>query len=162
MTEVETLWTEYRAALRRFIRRRVADESSADDLLQDIFLKIHAGIGTLKDHRRVRGWLYQVARNAIIDHYRSRREMEALPEDLATPPKSDRRAPTELSECVRPMIESLQEPYRGALILSELEGLTQKEVGKKQGVSLSGAKSRVQRGRKMLKEMILSCCQGIR
>jgi RNA polymerase sigma-70 factor (ECF subfamily) len=158
MTEVEKLWEDYRAALRRFIRRRVADESSADDILQDIFLKIHAKIGALKDHRRIRGWFYRVARNAVIDHYRGRRGTEILPEEIAMPLKSDRRALTELSECVRPMIERLPEPYREALILSELEGVTQKEVGKKQGVSLSGAKSRVQRGRAKLKEMMLACC----
>jgi RNA polymerase sigma-70 factor (ECF subfamily) len=158
MTEVEKLWEDYRAALRQFIRRRVADESSADDLLQDLFLKIHAKIGTLKDRRRIRGWLYQVARNAIIDHYRRRRDTEAIPEEFAIPSKSDRRALTELAECVRPMIERLPESYREALILSELDGLTQENVGKKLGISLSGAKSRVQRGRKMLKEMIWSCC----
>ena len=159
MTEVEKLWSEYRAALRRFIRRRVTDESSVDDLLQEIFLRIHSKIGTLKDRRRVRGWLYQVARNAIVDHYRRRRGTEALPEEFAAPPKSDREALTELAECVRPMIERLPEPYRDALILSELKGLTQKEVGKKQGVSLSGAKSRVQRGREKLKEMMMACCR---
>jgi RNA polymerase sigma-70 factor (ECF subfamily) len=158
MTEVEKLWAEYRAALRRFIRKRISDEASVDDLLQDVFLKIHAKIGTLKDRRQIRGWLYQVARNAIIDHYRGRGRTEALPEEIAIPSKSDRLALTELAECVRPMIERLPEPYREALILSELEGLTQKEVGKKQGVSLSGAKSRVQRGREKLKEMMMACC----
>jgi RNA polymerase sigma-70 factor, ECF subfamily len=57
------------------------------------------------------------------------------------------------------MIQLLPENYREAVILSELKGLTQKEVARLQGTSLSGAKSRVQRGRSLLKNMLAECCR---
>ncbi len=57
------------------------------------------------------------------------------------------------------MIQRLPETYREAVILSEIKGLTQKEVAQMQGTSLSGAKSRVQRGRALLKEMLADCCR---
>jgi len=156
--DIETLWKEYHASLRRFIQKRVSEESAADDLLQDVFLKVHSKIDTLKESRRVRSWLYQIARNTIIDYYRSRKPMEELPEGLSQSEKDDRRALKDLAGCVRPMIETLSEPYRGALVLSELEGLAQKEIGEKQEISLAGAKSRIRRGRRKLKELMLECC----
>jgi RNA polymerase sigma-70 factor (ECF subfamily) len=155
---IEALWKEYNAALRRFIQRRISDESVIDDLLQDIFVKVHSRINTLKEGSRVRSWLYQIARNTIIDYYRSRRPTEELPEGLSHSEKDDRRALKELADCVRPMIDTLPEPYREALILSELQGLTQRQVSEKQEITLAGAKSRVQRGRRKLKDLMLECC----
>jgi RNA polymerase sigma-70 factor (ECF subfamily) len=156
--DIEALWKEYHTALRRFIRKRVSEESAVEDLLHDIYIKIHSRIDTLKDSSRVRSWLYQITRNTIIDFYRNHKPMQELPEGLSDSEQDVGRAAKELSECVRPMIERISEPYREALILSELQGLTQKEVGEKQGISLPGAKSRVQRGRKKLKELMLECC----
>ena len=158
MKDVEKLWKEYHAALRRFIQRRIGDESTADDILQDVFLKTHSRIGTLKDERRIQGWLYQITRNTIIDYYRSHKRMEELPEEISNPEPGDDRVLTELEACVRPMIERLPQPYRKALILSELEGFTQKEIAEKQAISLSGAKSRLQRGREKLKGLMMECC----
>lgn len=158
MADTAQIWETYRVGLRRFIQRRVSDPSTVDDILQDVFLKIHSRIQTLKDTARLRGWLYRIARNTIIDHYRNRIGASPLPTDLPGPPSEDRRALQELAECVRPMIERLSEPYREAVALSELEGLTQGQIAKRQGLSLPGVKSRVQRGRKKLKEMILDCC----
>jgi len=70
MTDIETIWEEYHNKLRRFIVSRVADASTADDLLQEVFVKIHQRIGTLEDDARIQGWLYQVTRNAVIDYFR--------------------------------------------------------------------------------------------
>lgn len=158
MTDVERLWKEYHAALRRFIQRRIADESTVDDVLQDVFVKIHSRIGALKDNRRVQSWLYRIARNTIIDYYRSHKRMDELPEEISNPEPDDHRVLIELEACVRPMLERLSKPYREALILSELQGFTQKQIAEKQAISLSGAKSRVQRGREKLKEMMMECC----
>lgn len=156
--DVEKLWKNYHAALRRFIQNRISDESAIDDLLQDIFVKVHSRIDTLKDSTRVRSWLYQITRNTIIDYYRSHKRMDQLPEGLSDSEKDERQALKELAGCVRPMIERLPEPYHEALILSELQGLSQKDIAEKQGISLPGAKSRVQRGRRKLKELMLECC----
>ena len=158
MKGIETIWKEYHGQLHHFIAGRVRDPSIADDLLQEVFVKVHQGIGTLEDESRLPSWLYQVTRNALIDHFRRQRPLESIPEETAIPEPSQNSALAELAECLRPMVESLPEDYRQAVALSELEGLTQKEAAARLGLSLSGAKSRVQRGRAKLKEMMLDCC----
>ena len=158
MISTEKIWREYNDTLRRFIERRVGDKSVVDDILQEVFMKIHSGLDTLKDGTRLQSWLYQITRNAIIDYYRSRRPTEELPEQVSISETDDNKVLPELAECVRIMIEELPDTYREAVILSELEGLTQKRVAKKLSLSLSGTKSRVQRGRKKLKEILMDCC----
>ncbi len=156
----ETIWGDYQAKLRTFINKRVYDRAATDDILQDVFLKMHTRLDSLKEKPKLHSWLYQITRNAIIDYYRSKKSSEALPEWLSQG-QSDPigQARQELSECLLPMIERLSPQYREAIILSEIKGMTQKEVSETQGISLSGAKSRVQRGRALLKEMLLDCCQ---
>ena len=93
-----------------------------------------------------KSWLYQITRNAVIDYFRSQRPIEDIPEEASIPETSQNTALMELAECIRPMVERLPQRHREAMVLSELEGLTQKEVSERLGISLSGAKSRVQRG----------------
>ena len=146
--------------LRAFIKSKITDDTATDDTLQNVFLKMHTGLASLKDETKLKSWLYQIARNAIIDHFRSQKPFVDIPEWLPQP-ESDpgEKVTQELSECLQPMIQLLPENYREAVILSELRGLTQKEVAKVQGTSLSGAKSRVQRGRALLKNMLAECCR---
>lgn len=162
VTTTEQAWEAFHTPLYRFIRRRVADEAAAEDLLQDVFLKIHQHGHSLKDTRRLESWMYQITRNLIIDYYRSHRHVltsldttEALdlPEEL---PDDD--LVSELLPCIRAMVLMLPEQDRQALILTEYQGLTQKELGERLGLSLSGAKSRVQRAREKLKQELLACC----
>src|SRR5437016_14064942 len=117
MTDIERLWKGYHAALRRFIQRRIADDPTADDILQDVFVKSHSRIGTLKDDNRVQSWLYRIARNTIIDYYRRHKRMDDLPEEISNPEPDDDRVLMELEACVRPIMERLSKPYREALIL---------------------------------------------
>lgn len=161
-TTTEQAWETFHAPLYQFIRRRVADEATAEDLLQDVFLKIHQHGSSLKDARRLESWIYQITRNLIIDHYRSQRqpmtsldagEVLDLPEDL---PDDD--IVNELLPCVRAMVLMLPDQDRQALVLTEYQGLTQKELGERLGLSFSGAKSRVQRAREKLKQQLLACC----
>ena len=160
MNRLEQIWKEYHAGLHNFIQSRVGDAATADDILQEVFLRIHTRIDSLKENSKIQSWIYQIARNAIIDHYRAHKSMEELPEMLTTPePEPGDQATREIATCIIPMVQSLPEHYRQAIMLSEIEGWTQKEVARKQGVSLSGAKSRIQRGRSMIKEMLLDCCR---
>jgi RNA polymerase sigma-70 factor, ECF subfamily len=161
-TTTEQAWEAFHAPLYQFIRRRVADDAAAEDLLQDVFLKIHQHGNSLKDTRRLESWIYQITRNLLIDHYRSHRqpltsldagEVPDLPEDL---PDDD--IVGELLPCVRAMVLALPDQDRQALILTEYQGLTQKEFGERLGLSFSGAKSRVQRARERLKQELLACC----
>lgn len=155
----EDVWETFNSRLRLFIRRRVPDEQSADDILQDIFLKIHTHIDTLKNEQKMQSWVYQIARNVIADHYRAQ-TVQIDPSDL---PAAEIELPGEdvvagLLPSLRLMVDALPPHYRAALILTEYEGLTQKELADALGISLSGAKSRVQRAREKLKQMLLNCC----
>ncbi|MFW2374067.1 MAG: RNA polymerase sigma factor SigZ [Gammaproteobacteria bacterium] len=159
MEVTENIWHEYHVKLAAFIRSRVS-EDLVDDLLQDVFIKIHAGIDSLKEGAKLESWLYQITRNTIIDHYRSRRLSEELPDWIEQPqPEQEEVIRRELSSCLEPMIKELPDKYRKAIQMSEMENKTQKEVAEHEGISLSGAKSRVQRGRILLKTMLDDCCQ---
>lgn len=138
----EEIWKIYHERLGGFIRSRVGDAHIADDILQEVFLRIHLSIDTLEDCGKIQGWVYQITRNAIIDHYRARHKMGELPEELAaTEPELSDKARDDINACVVPMIEALPDTYREALMLSEIEGRTQKEVAERQSLSVSGAKS---------------------
>ena len=155
---LEAIWTGFAGRLKQFIRARVSDDASADDILQDVFLKIHSRLGTLEDPAKLEGWIYLITRNAIIDFYRTRKPTSEISETLpAEAPENDVDL-DQLKTAFRRMIQNLPEPYRQALVFTEFEGLTQKELAEKLGISISGAKSRVQRGRAQLKEMLHACC----
>lgn len=167
----QEIWQQIHAGLRAFIAKRVANEAEADDIAQDVWIKMQRGLDGLKDQKRLIPWIYQIARRAIIDHYRApgrRREMSAgLAADLEAYGSSrtmqvssedSGQLHTELAGCLRPMIERLSGEYRQAVVLVDLEGLTHQEAAAQLGLSLSGMKSRVQRGRRQLKEMLEACC----
>ncbi|HEU0006805.1 MAG TPA: RNA polymerase sigma factor SigZ [Terriglobia bacterium] len=157
-TSTERIWNEHADQLRGFIYRRIPDPSVVDDLVQDVFLKVQSKVATLKDETRLQSWLYQITRNTIIDHFRGQKPEQELPETLDLPEAEPSRALEELAECVRPMMDVLPEEYRLPLLLSDLEGLPQKEVAERLGLSVSAAKSRVQRGRERLKSAFTKCC----
>ena len=160
MDTSEKIWLDYHSRLRSFIKSRISDATATDDILQNVFLKMQTGLDTLRDETRIKSWLYQIARNAIVDYFRSQKPSIDIPDWLQQPETDPgEKATQELSECLHSMIQLLPENYREAVILSELKGLTQKEVAKVQGTSLSGAKSRVQRGRALLKTMLNDCCR---
>jgi RNA polymerase sigma-70 factor (ECF subfamily) len=160
MNTSEKVWQEYHSRLRAFIKSRVSDDAAADDILQNVFLKMHTGLASLKDATKLQSWLYQIARNAVIDYFRSQKPTVEFPDQLLqSETDPGEKATQELSDCLQPMIQRLPETYREAVILSEIKGLTQKEVAQMQGISLSGTKSRVQRGRALLKEMLADCCR---
>ena len=168
---VHERWQQIHNGLRAFIAKRVVHEAEADDIVQDVWLKMQRGLDGLKDQRRLVSWIYQIARHAIIDHYRARGRQPDLPAGLvseleivhaaALPAESSEKSDelrAELAGCLRPMIEQLPNDYRQALTLVDLEGLAQKEAAALLGLSVSGMKSRVQRGRRQLKGMLEACC----
>lgn len=170
---VTEVWQQVRAGLRLFIAKRVTNETDVDDILQEVFLRIHRRINSLKDPRRVVSWVYQITRRAVIDHYRAQghrrevlaglgTEVEAVGMGSATPfvsrSSNSVELRSELSGCLRPLIKRLAKEYGEALALVELQGLTQHAAAERLGLSLSGMKSRIQRGRKQLKQMLDDCC----
>ena len=162
--ETEVIWREFHDRLRAFVSRRVSQPADVEDVLQEVFIRIHRGLDSIQQRDRLPAWVFQVTRNAIIDHYRSGAvRPETAPEEIDTPSPvargEDLQGLAELSTCIEPMIAALPEVYRDAIRITELEGLTQIEAARRSGVGLSGMKSRVQRARRQLKTMLEQCCR---
>jgi RNA polymerase sigma-70 factor (ECF subfamily) len=165
--QVENIWNEFNDKLRGFISKRVENDMAAEDILQEVFLKIHAKVGDLRDVSKMQSWIYAITRNAITDYYRSRKIysrhqqelngqfFDTLPEIEASTAED---AAQRIAGSLKGMIGLLPEKYSEALLLTVYHGMSQVELAKKLGISLSGAKSRVQRGRQLLKEMLEKCC----
>jgi RNA polymerase sigma-70 factor (ECF subfamily) len=157
-TDIEGIWRDFSERLGAFIRSRVRDAAAADDIRQEVFAKMQHRLGQLRDFSKVESWLHQIARNAIADHFRALRETVELPEDIKAQTPADNTRDG-LQAALRRMVDALPAPYREAVTLAELDGLTQQAVAKRLGLSLSGAKSRIQRGRALLKGMLTECCR---
>lgn len=152
-------WNEVAARLRPFIARRLSSPSDVDDVLQDVLLRMHRGIATLGEDERFGAWAYRIARNAVIDHQR-RQSVR-----IAPPPGIDPEmaSPVDITEELAPylafFVARLPSPYREAITLVELEGMSQVAAAGMLGISISGMKSRVQRGRAKLREQLEACCE---
>ncbi len=157
--DIEKIYTEFRDPLKAFISKRVSDRFSAEDLLHDVFLRIHNQIGSLKEREKLAPWIYRIARNAIIDSFRKQREFVEPSDDLISLEQSGISDISEkLAPVVRGMVDKLPGKYREALLLADFKGIKQAEVAEKLGISLSAVKSRVQRARGLLKDLLLRCC----
>jgi RNA polymerase sigma-70 factor (ECF subfamily) len=161
--DMRCAYRELEERLRPFVARRVSTPDEVDDVVQDVFLRMHRSLAHLRDEERFGPWVYQVARSAIAEHRRARARHPLPagdPVQPEPPPEDDDRAvEQELATYVAPFVARLPSPYREALTLTELEGLTQKEAADMLGVSLSGMKSRVQRGRERLRALLEDCCE---
>jgi RNA polymerase sigma-70 factor, ECF subfamily len=155
-------WRALEARLRPFVAKRVR-EADVDDVVQEVLLRIQRGLPSLRDDQRFGPWVYQVARRAVIDHLRftmrhSRATSESPETEYHQGDVDDRLVEQEVAMYAAFFVSMLPSPYREALTLTELEGLTQKEAAEMLGISLSGMKSRVQRGRQKLRAALEDCC----
>ncbi len=159
-TTTDHLWREFRDRLKRFILKSVQNSQDAEDILQEVFLRIHRHLHTVRDRTKLTAWIYQVTRNAIVDHVRHKK-VPVEPLEHASRMISKPTAQTlnrEIVACLKPMIQSLPAIYRKALDLADLKGMTQQQTADALGLSLPGVKSRIQRARQRLKAMLLDCC----
>ncbi len=149
-----TTLTTIREELKAFIFRKVRDKALAEDIVQDVFLKVHDKAKQLKDPSKIAAWIYQITRNTVTDYFRHQSK-SVNPVDLDW--ESD---PEDFNDCVafclNELIKTLPHKYREALELTEQENLSQLDLASRLGISYSGAKSRVQRARVMLKEKMES------
>lgn len=158
--ETERLWGEFAAQLGGFLRARVGTEAEAEDLRQEVFLKLQRQLEAGHTIHDWGAWLYRTARNAVTDHYRTRKPGEPLDESLPEEAKAGADADlAPLMASFRRMIHALPDGYREAVLLADIEELPHKEVAERLGLSLSATKSRVQRGRAMLRESLDACCR---
>ena len=164
---------ELHARLRAFVGRRINDPHAADDVAQEVLLRLHRSLGELRADDRLDAFAYRIARNAVIDHYRSRARVKeaVLPpadviahieaEDGGSEWPGGHRERQELARCLEPIVQRLPDPYREALTLTDLGDLTQAEAAERAGVTVPGMKSRVQRARAQLHEQLTSCCDVV-
>lgn len=164
MTEVsrniiEKSWEEFSSQLLGFIITKIHHKEDAEDILQDVFLKSVQNIGKLKEDTNLNAWLYTVTRNAINDYFRKKNGKinEPLKNELFSEEKE--WSIQDNFCCLEPHINELPEKYKEVILLSEIEGLKHQEIAQKLNVSLSAIKSRVVRGREILKGKFVKCCQ---
>ncbi|MCB0278923.1 MAG: RNA polymerase sigma factor SigZ [Calditrichaeota bacterium] len=156
----EEIWRDYHKRLHAYIFSYVKDREIANDILQDVFVKIHHSLDKLNDLSRLQSWLYRITKHTIIDHHRSQRFFDEISDDLLI--EDDAEEQTDLKQLigdwVRSAADQLSPEYRDVIIQSEFNHVPQTEIAKQSGISYSGIKSRIQRGREKIKDMILDCC----
>lgn len=171
---VEAVWQEFHSRLYNFVLKQVNNPADAEDIVQEVFLRIHRGLDGLRVTSSLKSWMFQISRNVIIDYYRSpSRRLETSIDTLAESvlnrwvdettdstslSGNSQKAYQEIANCLDPMIGQLPELYREAVLQVEIDGMTQIAVAKNLGLSISAIKSRVQRGRKKLKQLLEECC----
>mgnify|MGYP000023508725 CR=1 FL=1 len=154
----EKIWNEFNRQLLGFIKTKVNNQTIAEDILQDVFIKIHLKSDSLTEKSKLQSWLYQITRNTIIDYYRKKKlpiidELSnEIPEDI------EHKSMLDFCNCLVPFVEQLPSKYKDAILKTELGNLSQKEYAKELGISYSTLKSRVQRGKIELKKSFISCC----
>lgn len=154
------VWEALASDLLGWFRRRGCSPELAEDLRQETFLRVHRHLPELRQGERLAPWVYRIARNVLVDHGRRRRPEDPLDDDTSAPTPQDDRGPDQLVASWLPMmIDSLPEPMATALRRVELEGWSQAQLAEAEGLSASGARSRVQRGRRMLRERLDACCE---
>lgn len=145
-------WTQIRDELTRFVYKRVKDKAVAEDIVHDVLLKIYAKAGQLKESDKILAWIYQVTRNTVNDYFRSQsRTLDVRELDFDSDPKDFNDC---VAFCLSTLIKTLPQKYREALELTEHHNLSQLELADRLGLSYSGAKSRVQRARTLLKQKL--------
>lgn len=155
----ERIWQEYRKDLLQFLIARTHDPDLARELVQETLIKAYESRNTLSDLNKLKPWLFAIARNKLVDHYRNAGRFEPFQEGLHDREAVEEKQEDEnISGCLAALVRGLPAIYRDAVLLSDLQGQKQKYIADHLGLSLSGAKSRVQRGRAMLKERLFSCC----
>jgi RNA polymerase sigma-70 factor (ECF subfamily) len=158
-------WKELESRLRPYVARRLATSADVDDVLQEIFVKLHQGLAALRDGERFGAWVYRIARSVLVDRSRSllRHPTVALPAEVDaladSTPEDDEHLQVDLASCMAGFVSRLPAAFRSAVTLTELQGLSQKEAAEMLGLSVSGVKSRVQRGRDKLRAMLDDCCR---
>lgn len=152
-------WENHKKQLKRYIDKQIDDHALVEDILQEVYIKASSNLQQLKVKGSIKSWLYSITKNTIMDYYRNRTIYEELsediPEEIKDPIDENHKM---LASCIKPLIQELPEKYQIPLELAELEGMSQQNIANKLGLSLSGAKSRIQRGRKKLHEIMLTHC----
>ncbi len=151
------VWRDHKNSLERFILSKVKRPEETDDILQEVFVKIHSNLHLLKDESRLISWVFAIARNEIHNHFRKQRTLKENQTYWLTGDEKNTDT-MQLAACILPFIDKLPEKYRVAIVLADLKKMSQQHIAEKLSISYTGAKSRVQRARKLLHKYLTACC----
>jgi len=156
--KVAPIFETYRSSLVRFVKSRISDAVDSEEMVSEILLKVYDNCEKLEEIKNPEGWLIAVSKNAIADYYRKEKKESIgdIPEIPIYQNSSDNYSI--LTECLPGLISKLPAKYADPLRQYELEGIPQKQLAIQYKMSESGLKSRVQRGRKMLRELFITYC----
>jgi RNA polymerase sigma-70 factor, ECF subfamily len=160
--EVTTIYKEFHSQLLGYVKSKVRSKEDAEDILQNVFIKISSSLDKLTHETKLRSWLFTITRNAIIDYYRinvNRKNVALVKEiDEDVLEENDPDSTKGLDQCIGSMIALLPEEYRDIIIESEINGVKQKDLAAQRGIAYSSMRSKVQRGRERLKQLLYNCC----
>lgn len=156
----QEIWTVYNNDIRKFIISKIHDKNITEDIIQDTFIKIHTKLHTLKDTDKLKSWIFTVARNTIIDYFKSTKHVNSITNLELKDEETTDTSHTE-SDCLRGIIKKLPKKYRTPLFLADIKGMKQQEVANYLNQNLATTKSQIQRARKMITEGFMNCCDFI-
>jgi RNA polymerase sigma-70 factor, ECF subfamily len=153
--------------VRSYVGRRVTNRDDQDDLVQEVLLRVHRGLTSLKEQTSPGPWIFGIARNAVVDYWRKRGRPHQVPIDEAEIALGELVDKTDDGEILQQsvatylaeMVSRLESPYSETLTLTELQDMKYKDAARALGISLAAVKSRVLRGREMLRESLIRCCE---
>ena len=159
MMDTQDIWKLHADDIKYFILSKVKDEVIADDLLQETFIKVHTKLNTLKDEDKLKSWLFSIARYTVLDYFRSKKLVyETTDEDFIF--EEQKLEHTE-ADCLHVIIKSLPKKYRDPLFLSDIKGIKQQQIANQLNLALPTIKSQIQRGRKMIAQGFVDCCDFV-
>lgn len=155
---VETIWAEYQTSLKAFLYKNVNNPDDVEDLLQEILIKTYQNLRTIKEVSKIKPWLFQIAQHSIIDFYRSQGKAKALQDEELWYEQQTEELHQQLSQCVLPFINGLEEKDKQLLTAIEIDGVSQKDYAQQHDIKYSTLKSRVQKSRNTLHDLFKQCC----
>lgn len=153
--QISTFWLDYKDALHHYILKLVKDRDTANELSHEVLMKVYSSCCSGRPIRNIRAWLFQIAYNTCMDHFKKTKRATELKTDI--PGVEERVVYEEAGEFIAPLLKLLPQKYAVPLELSDVKGMKQQEVADEIGLTLTATKTRIQRGRRLLKEEIMSC-----
>lgn len=154
-------WLAHEAELLGFLRHQLGDPHRAEDLLQEVFIKAMRQGRGFCELEQPRAWLFQVARNTLIDDVRRQRATEPLDAELEAPAPDEVSPVDALAECIERNLPQLDPADQDVLRRCDLDGWRQQDYADRNGLTLTATKARLRRARTRLRALLIDRC-GVR
>lgn len=161
MDKFNDLWDEFNVKLYNYIKSKVSTTHDAEDILQDVFVKIYKNLDKLESKAAVSSWIYKITKHTIIDFYKKRKDLVVTPEslyDLEDDGDDADNMNDDIAACIRDMIFTLPEKYKAVYDMYENQSLKHKEISEALDISLSTSKVRLKRAKDMFRDKLIDCC----